>query len=44
VETVMKTGYFVLRKAAARKKWDRMSKKGKKRWREESSDKESSDD
>jgi len=44
VEMVIKAGYFVLRKAAARKRWGGMSKKGKKGWREESSDEESSDE
>jgi len=40
----MKAGHFVLRKAVARRRWGGMSKKGKKGWREESSDEESSKD
>jgi len=44
VEMAMKAGYFVLRKAAARRRWGGMSKKGKKGWREKSSDEESSED
>jgi len=40
---VIKAGYFVLRKAAARKRRGGMSKKRKKEWREELSDEESSD-
>jgi len=37
----MKAGHFVLRKAVARRRWGRTSKKGK---REESSDEESSEE
>jgi len=44
VEMVMKAGYFVLRKAAARRRWSRISKKGKKGWREELSNEKSSDE
>jgi len=44
VEIAMKAGYFVLRKAAARRRWGGMSKKGKKGWREKPSDEESSED
>jgi len=40
----MKVGYFVLRKAATRGGWSRMSKKGKKGRREESSNEESEDE
>jgi len=40
-KVVIKAGHFVLRKAVARRRWGRTSKKGK---REESSDKESSED
>jgi len=44
VEKAMKAGRFVLRKAAARGGWGRMSKKEKKGRREESSDEESEDE
>ena len=40
-KVVMKAGHFVLRKAVARRRWGRTSKKGK---RKESSDEESSED
>jgi len=42
MEMMMKTGYFVLRKTAVRRKWDKISKKKKKRWKEESCNEESS--
>jgi len=44
VKKAREAGRFVLRKAAARGGWGRMSKKGKKERREESSDKESEDE
>jgi len=40
----MEAGCFVLRKAAAREEWDRMSKKGKKERRSELSNEESDDE